>query len=90
MNRILTGKELRVAIKYRRDVFYFEHHHDPRDAHKNFNGRCVLKKATVGYYIGNSDIDPDEWDDDEPVTGDFNEGWFAVYAFPFTKYSERC
>lgn len=33
-----------------------------------------------GYYIGNSDINPGEYREDQPVEGDFPEGYFRVSA----------
>ena len=80
MSRTLTGKELRFAAKHRIPVRYIERYDNPQDRHMNFNGICVMEPAKVGFYIGNSDIDPSAYKDDEPVEGTFEEGTFAVKA----------
>ena len=49
------------------------------DSHMNFNDECVMEKASIGYYIGNSDIVPEEWGDEQAVEGDFPEGTFGAY-----------
>jgi len=75
--RILTGKELRYAADNGIPVFYEEEYHDPNQ--KGFYGETRLDKAPRGYYIGDSDIQPDEFADDEVVMRDFPEGSYTVY-----------
>jgi hypothetical protein len=85
----LTGKELRFAAEREIPVLYEEKYYDPSDRHMNFNGECVMTPANVGYYIGNSDINPQDFDDDEPVAGDFPEGTFRVSAVKNQNYKEN-
>ena len=75
--RILTGKELRHAADNGTPVFYEEEYHDPNE--KGFYGETRLEKAPRGYYIGDSDIQPDEFADDEVVMRSFPEGTYTVY-----------
>ena len=82
---ILTGKELRFAAENEVPVFYEEDYHDP--AIRGFFGVSVMEKAPVGYYIGDSDINPNEFDDNEVVMGDFPEGKYVVYGVKGHKYS---
>lgn len=74
----LTGKELRFAAENQIPVFYEETYENPQDRHMNFKGVCVMQQANCGYYIGNSDIDPDDYKDDDRVEGEFGEGTFRV------------
>lgn len=81
---ILTGKELRFAAENNLPIFYEEDYHDP--ATRGFFGACVMEKAPVGYYIGDSDINPDEFTDDEVVMGSFPEGNYTVYGVKGHEY----
>ncbi len=80
--RTLTGKELRYAAAHKVAVHYEEKYRNPQDRHMNFKGTCVMQEARQGFYIGNSDIDPDEFKDGQLVEGDFPEGTFKVCALP--------
>lgn len=82
--RILTGKELRYAAENDIPVFYEEDYHD---SSQGFYGVSRMEKAPVGYYIGDSDINPDEFTDDEVVMGNFPEGSFTVYEVKGNKYA---
>ena len=84
--KALTGKQLRIAAEKGLKVKYIEHYYNPMDSHMNYNDIYVMTKANTGYYIGNSDIDPEEWDEDQEVEGDFPEGTFGVYAVKGIKY----
>lgn len=84
--RVLTGKELKVAAKKGLRVRYVESYFDPQEKHRRYNKICKMEKAKVGYYIGNSDIDPDEYLDRQLVAGDFGDGLFGVYAVEGVKY----
>ena len=84
--RVLTGKELKFAAENGLRVRYVEQYLNPYDEHKNEDTVCIMEKANIGYYIGNSDIVPEDYSDDELVSGDFGEGTFAVYAVPGVQY----
>lgn len=75
----LTGKQLRFAATHGLKVRYVEIYHNPEDKHMNFNADCRMEPAKTGFYIGNSDIEPDDYGDDCPVIGEFPEGIFGVY-----------
>lgn len=84
--RTLTGKELRVAGVKHRPVYYIEIH-SGYDSHMDFHGKCYMEKADEGYYIGNSDIMPDIFEDSEEVSGDDGDGTtFRVCAVEGVKY----
>ena len=85
--RLLTGKELRAAALAGLPVRYVEKYENPQDRHMNFNEVCTLEPAKSGFYIGNSDIQPADFADDQAVEGEFPEGHFAVYAAPKIKYA---
>lgn len=87
--RILTGAELRQAAKLGIPVIYTETYHNPQDHYMNFHGECVLKKASSGFYIGNSDIDPNEFKDEQLVQGEFPEGTFQVCAAEGQSYQPQ-
>jgi hypothetical protein len=72
--RTLTGKELRVAAEKHLPVYYIETNPNPADSFMNFHDKDFLEKALVGYYIGNSDINPDEFEDDQEVSGEDVDG----------------
>jgi hypothetical protein len=84
--RPLTGKELRVAAEKHLPVYYVEEYPNPMDSHMNFHNKCWMKPANAGYYIGNSDINPEYYKDEDIVEGDFLEGTFGVYAIKGIKY----
>ena len=78
--RVLIGKELRIAGEKHLPVYYIEIH-SGYDSHMDYRGKCFLEKANEGYYIGNSDIDPKLWEDNDEVSGDDIDGTtFKVYA----------
>jgi hypothetical protein len=87
--RLITGKELKYAAAHMLRVRYVEQYHNPQDSHMNYDGVCIMKPANVGYYIGNSDIDPSAWSDDDAVTADFGEGVMYVYAVPGVNYGPK-
>jgi len=86
--RILTGAELRFAAENKVPVFYEEKYYNPDDRHMNFHGKCVMEKAPSGYYIGKSDISPDEFEPDALVEGVFPEGTFRVAAVAGKQYCQ--
>lgn len=88
MKRILTGKELKFAAVNGLPVWYEEKYHNPYDKHMNFIGKCIMEEAEVGYYIGNSDIDTDDFQDDDMVSEDFEEGTYKVCAIKGVNYAE--
>lgn len=85
--KTLTGSELRFAAENQIPVFYEEKYHSPEDRHMNFRGKCVMEKAPSGFYIGNADIDPDDYSDNQSVEGEFPEGIFRVSAIAGARYS---
>lgn len=78
--RLLTGKELRFAAQYGLPVYYQELNENPMKKHKNYKSVCIMEKANIGHYIGNSDIDVDAFEDDEIVKDYYSEVHIAVYA----------
>ena len=84
--QLLTGRQLRIAAEKKLKVRYVENYYSPYDEHMNFDDECVMEEAVIGYYIGNSDIEPEDFSDDEFVGGDFPEGTFGVYAVEGVKY----
>jgi hypothetical protein len=93
--RILTGKELRIAGAKHRPVYYIEVH-SGYDSHMDFHGKCYMEEAKEldingyahqSFYIGNSDIMPDLFEDSEEVSGDDGDGTtFRVCAVEGVKY----
>lgn len=86
---LITGKELKFAFNNKIKVWYVEIYENPLDKHMNFNGPSTMEPATIGAYIGNSDINPEEFKDDEFVEFDFDEGSCAVYKIKGMKYEEN-
>lgn len=84
--RVLTGKELKIAAEKRLKVYYIEHYYNPLDKHLNFKGECYLEKANIGYYVGNSDINPEDFKDGALVMGDFFEGYYEVCVASKVRY----
>jgi hypothetical protein len=76
--KILTGQQLRFAAENGIPVFYEEMYENPHDKHMNYAKACVMKPAQSGYYIGNSDINPDDFEPTEICIGEFPEGNFRV------------
>ena len=74
----LTGAELRFAAQNQIPVYYEEKYLNPEDKHLTHKGKCVMTKAPKGYYIGNSDINPDDFENNQLVQGEFPEGSFRV------------
>ena len=87
--RALTGKELKFAAENKLQVRFVETYHNPHDEHKNYDDVCVMEEANIGYYIGDSDIVPSEYGDNEEVRCNFDEGVYVVYAVPGVKYEEE-
>lgn len=83
----MTGAELKFAAANGIPVFYEETYHNPKDEHMNFQAECVMEEAESGYYIGNSDINPDDFADDALCDGEFGEGTFRVSSIPGQRYS---
>lgn len=77
--RLLTGSELRIAIANKLPVYYVETYDNPQDSHMNYSGVCKITPATVGYYIGNSDIQPEDYRDEDSVESVFPEGSMSVH-----------
>lgn len=87
--KLMTGKELRFAATNELPVYYVETHYNPSDKHMNFRKKCVMQKcglSTSAYYIGDSDIDLIDWDDDTLVTSSFDGGDYAVYKINGVRY----
>lgn len=89
-SKTLTGRELRIAAEKKLKVRYVEEYYSPEDRHMNYNGDCVMSKCDSdpdnSYYIGNSDISLDDYEDDAEVIGDFPEGTFEVRRAKGVKY----
>jgi hypothetical protein len=85
MPRLLTGAELRAAAEKGLPVRYVERTYDPHEP--NFDAVVTMTKANVGYYIGHSDIDPDDFEPDAEVALDWPEGTGGVYAVRGVKYT---
>ncbi len=80
----LIGSELRVAAIKKLPVRYIERYYDPSQPW--YDETVIMEKANVGYYIGPSDIDPNEFGDDDRVAGEFPEGNFEVCHVSGVKY----
>jgi hypothetical protein len=72
------GRELKIAAQKGLRVRYVEFHNGINAPY--YDGVTVLEKAKAGYHIGPSNADLDLWDDDEPATGKFPEGYFLIYS----------
>lgn len=83
--RVLTGKELKIAAERGLRVRYVDHPYDPSDS--KINRICVMRPATYGYYIGPSDINPDDYAPYESVYEDYGAGERWVYAVDGVDYS---
>ena len=79
--RLLTGKELKFAAANKIPVWYEEIYDNPFNKHYTFKGKSIMEEAGTGYYIGNSDIEPDLFVDDEEIFCNFEDGTYAVYAY---------
>lgn len=77
--KILTGKQLREKIAKKERVWYREVYDNPHDKHLDYDGPASLEEAHCGYYIGNSDIEPDDYADDEAVSGETHSSCYGVY-----------
>jgi hypothetical protein len=87
--RLLTGKELKFAAKNKIPVWYTERYFNQQDQHLNFHKEVVMEKAQGdSYYIGNSDITPNDYRDEDPVDSEFDEGVFSVRAAPGQNYQQ--
>jgi hypothetical protein len=85
---LLTKKEVQFAAENRIPVIYKELYANSEDKHLNFHGVCTLEKASKGWYIGNSDIDLENWKENDFISGDFPEGKYSVHAAPNQKYKK--
>lgn len=83
---ILKGKQLRFAAKNRVPVFCVEHYYSAFEPDRVFCGQCIMEPAKNGFYIGNTDIDPNLFGDDDLVDVDFGDGYLVVYAIAKEKY----
>jgi hypothetical protein len=81
---MLSGKELKIAAKHGLPVRCILLYFDPTQP--DFDDVVVMEKAKYGYYIGPIDIEPEEYQDDEPVQESFPEGNIRVCAAPKVKY----
>jgi hypothetical protein len=85
--RVLTGKELRVAGEKHLPVYYIEVY-SGYDSHMDYRGKCYMEPANTGYYIGNSDIDPGIYEDNDEVSGtDMDNTSFKVCAIGGVVYA---
>lgn len=85
--RLLCGKELRHAVEHSLPVRYVEAPYDPADS--GFDEVCQLEPATVGYFIGPSDIEPDMYEDSDLVGGPTDTCDFGIYAVDGIDYGPR-
>lgn len=86
--KLITGKELKFAAQNKIPVFYEERFYNPKYKYAEFNNITTMTKAiSSGYFIGSSDIDPDEWDDNDYVHGHTDEGFINVYKIKGLKYT---
>lgn len=85
-DRLLTGKELKIAAEKKLPVRYVESYLNPEDDHMNYDDVCVMEPANMGFYIGNSDIQPNDFKDGQTVSGEFDEGSYGVYAVEGVEY----
>jgi hypothetical protein len=86
---ILTAKQLRYAAENKIPVFYTEQHENPHDRHMNYKKACVMEPASSGYYIGDSDIDPDDYAEDDLIQGELDDGFFNVTGVVGQKYEPK-
>ncbi len=85
-DRILSGKELKKAAKEGLKVRYMETHEDPYE--EDWDEVCVMEACDgSGYYIGGSDIEPDEFPDDALVSHELDDGMMSVRVAPGVDYS---
>lgn len=89
--KALVGRELKVAALKKLKVRYIETYYSPYDSHMNYNHICIMdsvdtEESNQGYYIGNSDIDPDNFEDDDIIEGEFDEGTYGVYPVKGVSY----
>ena len=82
----MTGRELRFAAEHKLPVFYVLEHFNPNNKDKNFRGPVTLEKASVGYYIGDYDIDSDQFENDQIVEESFDEGTYEVFGIKGIRY----
>jgi hypothetical protein len=91
-SKTLTGAELRIAAYKKLKVRYVEQYYNPQDRHMNSNCDCVMTecgnntKEEHTYYIDNSTITLEDFEDDADVIGEFPEGTFEVRRAKGVKY----
>lgn len=84
----IKANELRYAAENNVPVWMRLIHYNPHDKHKNQDEKVVLEKATTGWYIGNTDIDLDIFQDDELVSLDLGDSFIVVYKITGLKYGK--
>ena len=78
MDRLLTGRELKIAAEKKLRVRYVEflrHVCEPI-----FDGVIVLEKTQYGYLFGDISINLENWQDDRLACGILPNGFFCVYT----------
>ena len=87
MAKCLTGKELKIAAEKKLPVRWVYKEPSAYDKYKNENIVCVMEPANIGYYIGNSDIVPDDYGDHEEINITDGDGvHFEVRPVKGVKY----
>jgi len=84
----LTGKQLRHAAENKIPVWLEMIHHEL--GRPDFSEEVIMTPAKYGYYIGPTDIDPNDYEDDELVVGhDIDEGTLNVYGLEGVGYEPK-
>lgn len=81
---LLTGRELKIAAERGLRVKYRRYGYDPQTPDMRWTGK--MEKAKYGYYIADSDIDPDMFEDDEKVRYDDVDSYIGVYKVKGVNY----
>lgn len=90
-NEIMTGKELKFAASNNLQVWVKEEWDDGNAAWKCINKACHLEEGgeyegTKFYYLGNGDIVPEDYEDNDLVQDKFNEGIVTLYKIKGVNY----
>lgn len=80
--QILTGREVKFAAENKLPVYCELIYFSLYDKHKNVRKKCIMEKAPIGYFIASTDINPDEYKQDEYVFADFSDGTLTVRSIP--------
>ena len=84
----LTGKELRYAIQHRVPVRCVVMYDDPRETKEEVWMGLLEKAPCSGYLLGNLvDIDPDSYEDEEPVVVGDTDLCFSVLPVDGKSYA---